>query len=149
LIGSNLHRYHPCVFVNWVNEQPLSTLLTCLGDGHDGIWNIYAYIGTTAQRREILGRYHLVENLGKMGGSQQRLSLVEACLWQGDIEGAIAQLEGWQHERVTIFISYLNKHRQQIVNDAYYQAEGLSIGSGTIKSTVKQIGRQIKIRHNA
>jgi hypothetical protein len=26
--------------INYVNSQPLSELLTCLGDGHDGIWNI-------------------------------------------------------------------------------------------------------------
>ena len=32
-----------------------------------------------------------------------------------------------------------------IVNYAYYQAEGISIGSGTIESTIKQIGRRIKI----
>jgi hypothetical protein len=139
--------------VNWVNRQPLSDPFTCLGDGHDGIWNIYATIGATVQRREILDWYHLVENLGKVGGSQQRLDAVEADLWQGDVEGAIAQFdvgqspaEGvWPHERVTAFMGYLNKHRARIVNYGYYQAEGISIGSGAIESTVKQLGRRIKI----
>jgi hypothetical protein len=131
--------------VNWVNVQPLSDPLSCIGDGHDGIWNIYTQIGTQTQRREILDWYHLVENLGKVGGSVHRLDAVEACLWQGDIEGAIAQFEDWQHERVTTFVGYLNKHRQRIVNYGYYQAEGISIGSGAIESTVKQIGRRIKI----
>ena len=42
----------------------------CLG--HDGIWNIYGAIGKATQRREFLDWYHLVENLGKVGGSQQR-----------------------------------------------------------------------------
>lgn len=116
--------------VNWVNAQPLSDPLTCLGDGHDGIWNIYTQIGSTTQRREILDWYHLVENLGKVGGSVQRLAAVEAYLWQGDVDGAIAQFDDWQHERVTTFIAYLNKHRQRIVNYRYYQAEGISIGSG-------------------
>lgn len=64
--------------VSWVNGQPLSESLTCLGDGHDGIWNIYAAVGTATQRREILDWYHLVENLGKVGGSQQRLDAVQA-----------------------------------------------------------------------
>lgn len=123
----------------------MSDPLTCLGDGHDGIWNIYATIGSAAQRQEILDWYHLVENLGKVGGSPQRLAAVEACLWQGDVEGAIALFDDWQHERVTVFIAYLNKHRQRIVNYGYYQAEGISIGSGPIESTVKQIGRRIKI----
>lgn len=131
--------------VHWVNTQPLSTPLTCLGDGHDGIWNIYTQIGSELQRREILDWYHLIENLGKVGGSEHRLAAVEACLWQGDVEGAIAQFEDWQHERVTIFIGYLQKHRQRIVNYGYYQAEGISIGSGAIESTVKQVGRRIKI----
>jgi hypothetical protein len=26
--------------IEWVNAQPLSHPLTCLGDGHDGVWNI-------------------------------------------------------------------------------------------------------------
>ena len=40
---------------------------------------------------------------------------------------------------------YLSKHRPQIVNYAYYQAKGISIGSGAVESTVKQIGRRIKL----
>jgi hypothetical protein len=150
--GVNLHEYCVSAFfqdnaslVNWVNAQPLSTPLTCLGDGHDGIWNIYAAIGTPTQRPEILDWYHLVENLGKVGGSQQRLDAAEACLWQGNVDRAIAQFDDWQHERVTTFIAYLNNHRHRIVNYGYYQAEGISIGSGAIESTVKQIGRRIKL----
>lgn len=131
--------------VNWVNAQPLSTPLTCLGDGHDGIWNLYGGISHATQRREILDWYHLVENLGKVGGSVQRLDAAEACLWRGDSEAAIALFQDWQHERVTTFIAYLNKHRHRIVNYGYYQAEGISIGSGAIESTVKQIGRRLKI----
>ncbi len=42
-------------------------------------------------------------------------------------------------------MAYLNKHRHRIVNYAYFQAEGISIGSGTIESTVKQIGARIKL----
>jgi len=51
----NLHEHAVGAFfqdntslVTWVNAQPLSVPLTCLGDGHDGIWNIYAQIGTTS-----------------------------------------------------------------------------------------------------
>lgn len=131
--------------VNWVNAQPLAAPLTCLGDGHDGIWNIYAQIGSIAQRREILDWYHLVENLGKVGGSQQRLDAVEAWLWRGDIDQAIEQFKDWQHERVSTFIAYLGKHRQRIVNYSYYQAEGISIGSGAVESTVKQFGQRMKL----
>jgi hypothetical protein len=130
---------------DWVNAQPLSHPLTCLGDGHDGIWNIFDAIGTEAQRREILDWYHLVENLGKVGGSQQRLDVVEACLWRGDVEAAIQQFDDWSHERVNKFVAYLKKHRHRIVNYGYYQMEGISIGSGAVESTVKQIGRRMKL----
>lgn len=70
---------------------------------------------------------------------------MEAFLWKGDVDSAIGQFNDWQHERVSIFSAYLNKHRHRIVNYGYYQAEGISIGSGAIESTVKQIGRRIKI----
>jgi len=150
--GVNLHECCVSAFfqdnpslVNWVNAQPLAQPLTCLGDGHAGVWNIYQQIGSPSQRREILDWYHLVENLGKVGGSQQRLNAVEAFLWRGEVDSAIAQFNDWQQERVSCFIAYLNQHRHRIVNYGYYQSEGISIGSGAIESTVKQIGRRIKI----
>ena len=150
--GVNLHECGVGAFfqdntslVNWVNEQPLSNPLTCLGDGHDGIWNIFKEIGVEPQRREILDWYHLVENLGKVGGAQQRLDAVEAFLWQGHVDKAIELFNDWSNERVNNLITYLNKHRHRIVNYDYYQAEGISIGSGAIESTIKQIGRRIKI----
>lgn len=148
----NLHEHAVGAFfqdnlslVNWVKAQFLAAPLSCLGDGHDGIWKIYDQIGTTTQRREILDWYHLVETLGKVGGSQQRLDVVEAWLWQGNVDRAIEQFQDWHHERVNTFVAYLGKHRQRIVNYAYYQAEGISIGSGAVESTLKQIGQRIKL----
>jgi hypothetical protein len=131
--------------VEWVNLQPLSSPLTCLGDGHDGIWNLFEGIAQSEQRREILDWFHLVENLHKVGGSLQRLAVVEALLWKGDVDAAIEQFKTWQNEQVDNFIAYLNQHRHRIVNYAYFQAEGISIGSGTIEATVKQIGARIKL----
>ena len=131
--------------VDWVNQQPLAHPLVCLGDGHCGIWNIFAQIGEQTQRLEILDWYHLIENLGKVGGSQQRLDNVESLLWKGNVEGAIAQFSDWKHENVHKLINYLNKHRSRIVNYDYLQTEGITIGSGAIESTVKQIGRRVKI----
>lgn len=131
--------------VEWVNKQPLATPLTCLGDGHDGIWNLFGDIAIASQRQEILDWFHLKENLHKVGGSAQRLATLEALLWKGDVDTAIEQFQDWQHERVDTFIAYLNKHRHRIVNYSYFQAEGISIGSGTIESTVKQIGARIKL----
>ncbi|PZO14488.1 MAG: hypothetical protein DCF25_14930 [Leptolyngbya foveolarum] len=132
-----------------MNQQPLNAPLVCLGDGHDGIWNIYREIATAEGRREILDWYHLVENLGKVGGSQRRLNKVEARLWKGDVDGAIALFKHWQNERVTRFVGYLNHHRSRIINYDYWQSEGISIGSGVIESAVKQIGLRIKITGGA
>ncbi len=44
---------------DWVNQQPLAEKITCLGDGHDGVWNVVAEIATHQERREILDWYHL------------------------------------------------------------------------------------------
>ena len=131
--------------VGWVNQQPLASPLVCLGDGHAGIWNLFAQLDGAIKRLEILDWYHLIENLGKVGGSQARLNAVAARLWNGDVEGAVTLFDDWHHERVERFIAYLAKHRHRIVNYSYYQAEGVSIGSGEIESTVKQIGRRLKI----
>ena len=131
--------------VAWVNQQPLASPLVGLGDGHDGIWNLFGQIGPHPGRLEILDWYHLIEPLGKVDGSKRRLDAAEVRLWQGDVEGAVKLFEGWQHKRVGRFIAYLNKHRHRIVNYSYYQAEGISIGSGEIESSVKQIGWRVKI----
>lgn len=115
--------------VDWVNQQPLSNPLICLGDGHSGIWNIFGSIGNCEERREILDWYHLVENLGKVGGSIKRLNFVETLLWKGNVDRAIQQFANWQHDKANNFIAYLKQHRHRIVNYDYYQSEGISIGS--------------------
>lgn len=150
--GVNLHQQAKAAFfqdneslIEWVNQQPQKNPLVCLGDGHCGIWNIFAQISKKAHRREILDWYHLVENLGKVGGYRQRLAQVEALLWKGDVDGAIKAFADWQHENVDKFINYLQEHRERIVNYDYFQAEEISIGSGAIESTIKQIGSRMKI----
>jgi hypothetical protein len=39
----------------------------------------------------------------------------------------------------------LNKHKHRIVNYGYLQAEGISIGSGSGSSKIKQIAHRLKI----
>ena len=66
----NLHEWGVAAFfrdnarlVEWVNQQPLANPLVSLGDGHDGVWNLFALIGPTTFRLEILEYwYHLMEN---------------------------------------------------------------------------------------
>lgn len=132
--------------IDWVNSQPLRRPLVCLGDGHDGVWNVIAELTTPQDRWEILDWYHLKENLFKVGGSLKRLAQAESLLWQGQVEAAMALFADCSLKQARNFCAYLAKHRTRIVNYAYYQAEQLcSIGSGAVESAVKQIDRRVKI----
>lgn len=131
---------------DWVNSQRLTNPLMCLGDGHDGVWNLFKEIGTAQQRQEILDWYHLCENLYKVGGSLKRLKQAETKLWQGKVDAARALFADCRRKQAQNFCAYLDKHRSRIVNYEYFQAEQLSsIGSGAVESAVKQIDRRMKI----
>jgi hypothetical protein len=131
--------------IDWVNQQPRLHPLTCLGDGHDGVWNIIAQIATPQERREILDWFHLNENLQKVGGSLQRLRQAETLLWSGQVEETLALFSSLKSKQAQNFCQYLTKHRHRIVNYDYYQAEGIPIGSGRVESAIKQIDRRTKI----
>jgi hypothetical protein len=131
--------------VTWVNRQPLAAALSCLGDGHDGIWNLFAQIGIAPQRREVLDWFHLTENLHKLDLGVMRLSQITALLWQGQVDVVIPQLQTMLGENANNFIVYLTKHRARIPNYQFDQQQGLTIGSGAVESAVKQIGRRLKI----
>ncbi len=134
--------------VDYVNSQHLVNPLVCLGDGHDGVWNLVKEFGKSEnfERWEILDWYHLKENLYKVGGSVKRLKAAETLLWQGQVEETQALFLDCRGKQAKNFIAYLEKHRSRIVNYGYYQAEQLcSIGSGAVESAIKQIGARIKI----
>lgn len=132
--------------IDWVNQQPLSDPLSCLGDGHPGIWGIIRQFDCPGEKREILDWFHLVENLHKVGGSTQRLKKAESLLWQGKVEETIQLISQLQQKQAENFCRYLETHRHRIINYDYYQSEQIcSIGSGAVESTVKQIDRRLKI----
>lgn len=131
--------------IDWVNHQPLSDPIACLGDGHAGIWNLIANIATPQQRLEILDWYHLKENLYKLGESHKRLRTVETHLWHGNIAKATAAFVDWDTPQVGNFLAYLERHRLRIPDYDTLQSQGITIGSGAVESTIKQIGRRIKI----
>lgn len=131
--------------IDWANQQPLADTVTCLGDGHDGVWNIIAEIGTTTQRREILDWYHLMENLAKVDSSRDQLIELEELLWEGKVETAIARLEDCCDAHAEQFMAYLQKHRPRIVDYDYYWWIGDSIGSGEIEAGIKQIAARVKL----
>lgn len=131
--------------IGWVNRQPLADRVSCLGDGHDGIWNIVAEIGTSAQRREILDWYHLTENLAKVDSSRDQLIELEELLWEGKVEAAIIRLDGVTDNHASQFMAYLQKHRHRIVNYDYLWWTGETIGSGEIESGIKQMAARVKL----
>lgn len=133
------------VLTHWLNTQPLCAPCVCLGDGHDGVWNIFEAVKTPSERLEILDWYHLKENLFKVGGSIKRLHQAEAWLWQGCVDEAQALFQDCQLDQARKFCNYLNHHRQRIVNYAYFQAEGIPIGSGAVESAIKQIDARMKL----
>ena len=131
---------------DWVNSQPLTNPVICLGDGHDGVWNLFKEIATTSQRQEILDWYHLKENLYKVGGSRKRIKQAEALLWRGRVEDAIAIFDNCHRRQVINFRAYLKKHRLRLVDyETCQKLQPGSIGSGAVESAVKQIGRRLKI----
>ncbi len=131
--------------LNWANQQPLSRNITCLGDGHDGVWNLIEQIGEEGQRREVLDWYHLIENLHKVGGSNRRLRKAKNLLWQGLVDDAIAQFNELEKKPAKNFQNYLRKHSSRIPDYQLYQELGICIGSGSVESWIKQIGSRIKI----
>ena len=134
------------VVIDWLNAQPLAAVLTCIGDGHDGIWNIIGQLAPNTQRREVLDWFHLMENLHKVGGSLKRLKQAETLLWQGQVAATQALFADCQLKQAQNFCEYLDQHCDRIINYQYHQAEQIcSIGSGAVESTIKQIDRRTKI----
>jgi hypothetical protein len=133
--------------LKYANSQPLAPVVSCLGDGHKGIWNIMAGIKEPEGRREVLDWYHLMENLHKVGGSEQRLKQVRAELWQGNIERAKMAFDDWENppEQVGNFLDYLEDHKNRIPNYKSDQEKRLCIGSGAVESTIKRISARVKI----
>lgn len=131
--------------IDWANGQLLGELFGGLGDGHAGIWNLFAKIGHRTQRREILDWYHLVENLYKVPGSEKRLQRVKALLWTGQIDSSIEQLVNCNSSEAHNFIQYLQTHRSRLPNYEALQQQGFDIGSGAVESAIKRIGTRIKI----
>ena len=132
--------------IDWVNSQPLANPLYCLGDGHDGIWNLFAEISDPSQRMEILEWYHLKENLYKIEADAALVKEIESLLWQGLVEETLALLNESQPSVGENFVKHLQKHRQRLINYQEVQLQQRSsIGSGAVESAVKQINKRLQL----
>lgn len=137
----------PQALQQWSERQPLSPILTCLGDGHDGVWKVINNIGgkQVVLQRQILDWYHLKENLYKVGGSLQRLQRAETMLWLGWGESAMAEFDGMKTKQASRFLAYLKHHQPRIPSYHEYERLGIPIGSGSVESKIKQISARVKI----
>lgn len=131
--------------VEWVNAHPFSTPFCCLGDGHDGVWNLVVQLGEAEHRLEILDWYHLMENAHKVKASAEVLAVVREQLWQGQAREAVRFLREHHCPGATGFINYLRHHATRLINYQVWQQEGHSIGSGQVESLVKQIAARVKL----
>lgn len=132
--------------INWINSQKRTKPIFCLGDGHDGVWNIIAEIGEKEERVEILDWYHLMENIHKIEANKKQREQLKAHLWIGEVIEAINYLNQSQPVGGHQFSNYLKKHSSRIVNYHYLSWQKIcSIGSGAVESSVKQIGQRVKL----
>lgn len=131
--------------IGWVQQHRLASRVVCLGDGHDGVWNIIAQLVPEHQRWEVLDWYHLVENLFKVEGSSRCLQRMKTSLWSGCVDEVFEELEKIGNHGSEKFAAYLRKHQHRIGPYDIYQQMGSAIGSGAVESTVKRIGARLKL----
>lgn len=137
---------HNADLVRWIQTQSLACLLVCLGDGHAGIWNLFAEIAPNDQRFEILDWYHLKENLFKVDTARSLLEQAETDLWRGQVDATLALFAQATDKSALNFCAYVQTHRDRLIDYQQFQADQLcSIGSGAVESAVKQIDRRLKL----
>ena len=131
----------------WSNTLPIAPIVTFLGDGHPGVWNLVEDFAPKRRlvRREVLDWYHLKENLYKAGGSLKRLNDAENLLWHGFVDLASREFDGLKNKKFAKFQSYLAKHRDRIPSYETYQKFNIPIGSGDVESKIKQVGARVKL----
>ena len=75
--------------------------------------------------RQILGWFHLVENLYKVGGSLRRIAQAKQLLWQGKIDETLALFSSLSKKTARNFCTYLHTHSHRIVNYEYVQSQNI------------------------
>jgi len=124
--------------INQINRyEPVKLLMT--GDGHAGVWNVFEQVDCQ-HKLPILDWYHLIENLYKQPLEKEELKLIKTNLWKGKKEEVLSHFPPGNNYR-----NYLEKHFHRIVNYEYYQKEGLTIGSGAVESSIKQINARMNL----
>lgn len=135
----------PSSLLAWVTTLPIASLLYALGDGHCGIWSLFAQMSIPGAIDEILDWFHLKENLYKVTATPKLLEAIAATLWEGQVGMAKRMLDDVDTDSAQRFSGYLDRQTGRIPNYRYYQMEDLPIGSGPVESLVKQIDARLQI----
>jgi hypothetical protein len=106
--------------IDYVNSQPLTSPLVCLGDGHEGVWNLGL---ASLLHPPVDGKFWTGiierEKLYKVGGSLKRLKEAEALLWFRQVEVVKTLFTNCRLKQAKNFCAYLEQHQQRIVNYSY------------------------------
>lgn len=130
--------------LEWVNHQPLSDPVTCLGDGHPGVWNLIAEIATPQQRREVLDWIIFRKIFTKWVALTSVYRLLKAVFGVVKLMKPLLPLViGILLKSKTFWFILTNIDHGS--NYQELQFHGITIGYGSVESTIKQIGRRIKI----
>ncbi len=79
-----------------------------------------------------------MENLHKVGGSNQRLRQAKNYLWQGFVNDEIAVFNDLPKKQARNFQNYLRQHRFRIPDYQLTRELGICIGSGSVESWIKR-----------
>lgn len=130
--------------LRWLQSLQVMSLFYCLGDGHPGIWSLFAQMEHPQICDEILDWFHLMENLHKVDASENQLRCAESLLWEGRVDQLISMMSELATEASHRFRTYVQTHRSRIPNYRYYQMEGLPISSSPVESWIKQIDERLQ-----
>jgi len=126
-----------------------------IADGAEWIWN---WAKQYEQAIKILDYYHLKEHLceagealygGDSGKAKQWVKRVEKGVWEGEVAETVIQLERMKPrgtaleketktDALTALATYLTNH-EGLLAYAEHREQGLTIGSGMVESTCKQL----------
>lgn len=76
----------------------------------------------------------------------KKIKAVENLLWLGRVGEGMRQFEGLKSPQAMKFKNYLEKHQGKILNYQECQRVGMTIGSASVESKIKQIGARVKIQ---
>lgn len=111
-----------------------------------GVWKFFTEVGRSEQRLYILDWYHLKENLLHCWWLFEAVAPSRGfalARFSRSSQGAVRRLHPGASPQILPVSRAASLSR--IVNYAYFQAEGISIGSGAVESSIKQIDRRLKI----